>query len=254
MRSVLAFDMGHSRLDTRLVALGLTQTRSKARDLILRGFVTVNGVPCVKPGQEFCCSSIVSLADDAPKFVSRGAEKLIAGLNHFGFDPSQSVALDIGASTGGFTQVLLERGAQRVYAVDVGHQQLHTSLLHDVRVVSLEKQDARLLDEKLVPDRIDAIVADVSFISLTKVLVAPLALTSPGSWLLALVKPQFEVGRDGVGGGGIVRDKARRDASVAYVANWICSMPGWRTLGTLPSPILGGSGNQEFLIGAQRDE
>lgn len=204
--------------------------------------------------QEFCRAASIALAHDAPKYVLRGAEKLIAVLDHFGFNASNRVALDIGSSTGGFTQALLERGVRRVYAVDVGYQQLHASLRVDARVVSLEKQDARLLNEKLVPDRIDALVGDVSFISLTKVLGASLALTSPGAWLLALVKPQFEVGRDGVGSGGIVRDEVKRDASVAYVANWICSMPGWRTMGTSPSPILGGSGNKEFLIGARRDE
>lgn len=246
--------MGHSRLDTRLVSVGLAPTRSRARDLILRGYVTVNGVPCIKPGQEFSSAATIALADDAPKFVSRGAEKLIVGLEHFGFSASKRVALDIGASTGGFTEVLLLREARRVYAVDVGCQQLHSTLRDDPRVVSLENQDARLLNVQLIPDRIDAVVADVSFISLTKVLGAAIKLTSPGAWLVALIKPQFEVGRDGVGSGGIVRDADKREAAVATVANWISSMPGWRTLHTLPSPILGGSGNMEFLIGARRDE
>lgn len=246
--------MGHSRLDTRLVAVGLAPTRSRARDLILRGYVMVNGTPCIKPGQELSCAAAVALIDGAPKFVSRGAEKLIAGLDHFGFDATDRVALDIGASTGGFTEVLLLRGARRVYAVDVGRQQLHSTLRCDPRVVSLENQDARLLDAQLIPDRIEAVVADVSFISLTKVLGAAIALTSPGAWLVALVKPQFEVGRDGVGSGGIVRDEVKRDASVSAVAHWISSMAGWRMVGTLPSPILGGSGNMEFLIGAQRYE
>jgi 23S rRNA (cytidine1920-2'-O)/16S rRNA (cytidine1409-2'-O)-methyltransferase len=163
------------------------------------------------------------------------------------------VALDIGASTGGFTEVLLARGAARVYAVDVGHGQLHPRLAGDARVVSLERRDARSLDSSLIPEPAGAVVADVSFISLTKALPAPLALTHPGSWLVALIKPQFEAGPAAVGKRGIVRDPAARARAVELVRGWVARQPGWRVLDVIPSPIAGGSGNEEFLLGAVRE-
>lgn len=243
---------GASRLDAKLVAKGLAPTRSRARDLILRGFVRVDGAVCERPGYK-CGEARVELDDEAPCFVSRGAEKLIAALDGFGFDAGNRIALDVGASTGGFTQVLLQRGARRIYAVDVGRGQLHPTLRADARVISLEQRDARTLSSKSIPDAIEALVADVSFISLMKAVGPALALTAPGAWLVALVKPQFEVGPEGVGSDGVVRDEKLRSSAIEAVRSWIAEQPGWRVCGVIPSPILGGSGNVEYLIGAVRD-
>lgn len=240
------------RLDLALVARGLVATRAKARDLIARGEVRIEGETVLKPATSVRAEQAISVDAVSAAQVSRGAVKLAAALDAFGFDPAGLAALDVGASTGGFTQVLLERGARRVYAVDVGKGQLHASLLGDARVVVLEECDARTLDRTLVPDPIGAIVADVSFISLIKALPAALALAAPGCWLVALVKPQFEVGREGVGKGGVVRDAALRDRALADVRAWIAAQPGWTVVGTMPSPIEGGSGNVEFLIAAVR--
>jgi len=163
------------------------------------------------------------------------------------------VALDVGASTGGFTEVLLARGATKVYAVDVGHGQLHETIKAEPRVVVLERCDARALTREQVPEPIQAIVADVSFISLKKALPAALALAVPGAWLVALVKPQFEAGREAIGKGGIVRDPLVREAAAAQVASWVGSQAGWHVTGIVASPIEGGSGNQEYLLGARFD-
>ncbi len=162
------------------------------------------------------------------------------------------MALDIGASTGGFTDLLLTRGAAKVYAVDVGRDQLHAKLRADPRVVALEATDSRSLDRALVQEPVGAIVADVSFISLTLALPAPLSLAAPGAWLVALVKPQFEAGRKAVGKGGIVRSEAEREKAVTRVWEFLESR-GWRVLGVIPSPILGRGGNAEFLIGARHE-
>lgn len=243
--------MSASRLDARLVADGLVATRSRARDLILRGFVRVGGVTCVKPSQTCRPDACIEIASDAPAYVSRGAEKLLAALDHFGFDLTGQVALDVGASTGGFSQVLLERGARRVYAVDVGTAQLHPLLRADPRVVSLEHVDARNLAFEHVPEPIDVIVADLSFISLTKAIAPAMTLAAPGAHLVALIKPQFEAGPDAVGSGGIVRDPAIRQAAVDAVKSWIAAQPRWTILGVIASPLLGGSGNEEFLLGAR---
>lgn len=238
------------RLDEELVVRGLVASRSRARDLVRRGLVRVGAAVVEKPAQTVREADEITLAEGAGAHVSRGAEKLIAALDAFGLDPSRRVALDVGASTGGFTEVLLSRGATKVYAVDVGRGQLHVSLLGDPRVVSLEGIDSRTLDRTVIPKPVGAIVADVSFISLTLALPAALALAAPGCWFAALIKPQFEAGRDAVGKGGIVRDAAKRDAAVAKVRDWLASQPGWRVLGVVASPIAGGSGNQEYLIGA----
>ena len=168
-----------------------------------------------------------------------------------GLDAKGLVALDVGASTGGFTEVLLARGAERVIAVDVGRDQLHAKLRQDPRVVTLEETDARSLDAGTIGEPVAAIVADVSFISLTKVLPAALSLAAPGAWLVALVKPQFEVGREGVGKGGIVRDAEARARAVAEVRAFIDATSAWRVFAEMPSPIPGGSGNEEVLIGAR---
>jgi len=240
------------RLDVALVAAGFAPTRARARDLILRGFVRVNGALCDKPAQAVAPGATIQLADESPAFVSRGAEKLAAALDQFGFDPKGGVGLDIGASTGGFTQVLLGRGARKVYAVDVGHGQLHASLQNDPRVVSLESCDARRLTRHEVPEPPDLIVADVSFISLVKVLPAVLALAAPRAGLVALVKPQFELSPAEIGKGGIVRDEAARTRAVENVRAFIAAQAGWSVRGVVQSPILGGSGNVEFLLGAAK--
>jgi 23S rRNA (cytidine1920-2'-O)/16S rRNA (cytidine1409-2'-O)-methyltransferase len=181
--------------------------------------------------------------------LARGL-KLAAALDAFGLDPKGLIALDIGASTGGFTEVLLARGAGRVFAVDVGRDQLHGKLREDQRVVVLEGTDARALDAEIIGDPVGAIVADVSFISLTKALPAALSLAAPSAWLVALVKPQFEAGREAVGKGGIVRDAEARARAVAQVRAFINASPGCTVFAEMPSPIPGGSGNEEVLIGA----
>lgn len=241
------------RLDQEMVARGLVGSRSRARDAIRRGLVRVEGGVCHKPALLVRPEQVVTMADEAGRYVSRSGEKLAASLDRFGFDARGRIALDVGASTGGFTQVLLERGARRVYAVDVGHGQLQDAIAGDPRVVALERLDARALDRAVIPEPIEAIVADVSFISLTKALPAALALAARGAWLIALIKPQFEVGRDSVGKGGVVRDAAERERARRDVAQWLSAQAGWRVAGVTPSPIEGGSGNQEFLIGAEHN-
>lgn len=242
------------RLDMTLVERGLVASRARARDVIRRGLVLINGAVTDKPATLVDAGAQLSVLDGAgTEYVSRSALKLKAALDHFGFDPAGATALDIGASTGGFTQLLLERTAARVYAVDVGRGQLDHRLRDDPRVVSLEACDARTLDSRVVPHAVDAIVADVSFISLEKVLPAALALAGPRAWLIALAKPQFQVGPERVGKGGIVRDEGAREEAVSRVAAWLGSQPHWSVIGILPSPIDGGSGNREALIGARRD-
>lgn len=198
---------------------------------------------------------ILELQSDAPEFVSRGAEKLHAALETFGLSVAGRTALDIGASTGGFTEVLLKKGARKVYAVEVGSDQLHPSLREDARVISLEKCDARKLDHEKIGDEIDLIVADVSFISLAKVLLPALGLAAPNAQLVALIKPQFEVGPEKVARGGIVRDENTRLGAVEAFRNWLCTQPGnWSVMAEMKSPIKGGDGNVEYLIGAVRGD
>jgi 23S rRNA (cytidine1920-2'-O)/16S rRNA (cytidine1409-2'-O)-methyltransferase len=240
-----------TRLDRLLVETGLAPTRSQAADLVRRGCVNVAGVTALKPGALVAADAALSVGPGASPYVSRGGLKLEAALDTFGLEPKGRVALDLGASTGGFTDVLLARGAAKVYAVDVGREQLHAKLRADPRVVVLEATDARSLDASILEEKLGAIVADVSFISLTLVLPAALRLAAPGAWLVALVKPQFEVGRAGVGKGGIVRDEAARKKALASVRDFIEGQGGWTVVGEIASPILGGSGNEEFLIGAR---
>ena len=240
-----------TRLDTLLVDCGLATTRSRAADLVRRGAVRVGGVVAAKPGQLVARETVLAVSPGAGAYVSRGGLKLEAALDAFGLDAEGKVALDIGASTGGFTDALLGRGAAKVYAVDVGRGQLHGRLAADERVVALEATDARKLDRAVVPEPVSAIVADVSFISLTLVLPAALALAAPGAWLVALVKPQFEAGRAAVGRGGVVRKEEDRQRAVARVRDFTEAQPGWTVLGVMPSPIEGGSGNREFLLAAQ---
>jgi 23S rRNA (cytidine1920-2'-O)/16S rRNA (cytidine1409-2'-O)-methyltransferase len=239
------------RLDQRLVELGLAPSRARARALIEAGAVTVDGAVAAKPAQAVGAGARVEVTGEALPWVGRGALKLLHALDAFGFEPS-GLALDVGASTGGFTQVLLARGAARVYALDVGHGQLHPTLAADPRVVSLEGVNAREIPAGLVPP-VDWITADVSFISLEKALPGALALGKPGAVLVALVKPQFEAGRGHVGRGGIVRDPAIHDAVCARICNWLAGQ-GWRVTGVVPSPIEGGDGNREFLVAARKPE
>jgi 23S rRNA (cytidine1920-2'-O)/16S rRNA (cytidine1409-2'-O)-methyltransferase len=241
------------RLDVVLVERGLAPSRSRARDLIKYGKVLVDRQVCTKAGAEVGVEQMLTLEPASVGGVSRGGAKLAAALDAFGFKPKGRIALDVGASTGGFTEVLLERGAAKVYAVDVGHGQLHTRLKADPRVVSMEECDARSLTRELIPEPVGAIVADVSFISLAKALPAPLELAAPGAWLVALVKPQFEAGRARIGKRGIVRDERARHAAVEEVRAWLAAQESWRVVGVVPSPIRGGSGNEEFLMGARKD-
>jgi 23S rRNA (cytidine1920-2'-O)/16S rRNA (cytidine1409-2'-O)-methyltransferase len=239
------------RLDQILVEKALAPTRSRAADLIRRGAVRVGGVTVLKPGALVAADAELFVSPEASPYVSRGGLKLAAALDAFGLDPTGRIAMDIGASTGGFTEVLLARGAARVFAVDVGRGQLHGRLRADPRVVALEETDARSLDRALVGEAVTAITADVSFISLTQALPAALSLAVSGAWLVALVKPQFEAGRAAVGKGGVVRDPRERAKAVARVRGFIAGEPGWTLLGEMDSPIAGGSGNREILIGVR---
>lgn len=243
---------GRKRLDVALVERQLVPTRAKARDLILRGEVTVDGVPARRPAQPVGRGNRIELAEGASGWVSRGALKMVAALDAFGIDVTGRTALDVGASTGGFTEVLLARGARKVYAVENGRDQLAVRLRDDPRVVSMERTDARKLTSAEIPELVDIIVADVSFISLLKVLPFVLPLAAPGAALVALVKPQFEADRASVGKDGIVRDPEVRARALEAIRSWIADQPGWRVLGSISSPITGGSGNVEFLIGARR--
>lgn len=238
------------RLDILLVEKNLAPTRSRAADLVRLGAVSVGGVKAVKPGMLVASDARLEVVSEALPYVSRGALKLDAALEAFRFEAKGFVTLDLGASTGGFTEVLLARGAAKVYAVDIGTSQLHPRLRGDARVVCLEGTDSRALDAALIGEAIGAIVADVSFISLTKALPAALRLAGSGVWLIALVKPQFEAGREAVGKGGIVRDPAHRLEAVAGVRRFISATPGWIVTHEMVSPILGKDGNEEFLIGA----
>jgi 23S rRNA (cytidine1920-2'-O)/16S rRNA (cytidine1409-2'-O)-methyltransferase len=241
------------RLDQALVARGLVPTRARARDLILRGEVSIDGAAALKPAMLVSDAAQLDLLGGPSDYVSRGSLKLRAALAHFDFKADGRIALDIGASTGGFTEVLLQAGAQRVYAVENGQGQLHPRLVGDPRVHLLERTDARVLDRSLIAEPIAVIVADVSFISLTKALPAALRLAAPGCWLVALVKPQFEGDPHTTPRDGIVKNESARAAAVQRVALFVEAQPGWRIVGSLPSPIHGGDGNVEYLLGAVLD-
>ncbi|MCW5695926.1 MAG: TlyA family RNA methyltransferase [Bauldia sp.] len=240
------------RLDQALVSRGLARSRAQARDAILRGHVTVDGAAAQRPAMMVEAAAAVAVDDPSAGYVSRAALKLIAGLDAFGYDPAGRVALDLGASTGGFTQVLLERGAARVFAVDVGHGQLAPALAGDARIVAMEGVNARDLTPAMIAAPVDAVTADLSFISLRLALPPALELARPGAFAVILVKPQFEVGRDGLGKGGIVRDPVLAERAATDVAGWVSGQPGWTVDGLIPSPIAGGDGNREFLLGARR--
>jgi 23S rRNA (cytidine1920-2'-O)/16S rRNA (cytidine1409-2'-O)-methyltransferase len=239
------------RLDQALEARGLTPSRARARDAILRGTVEVNGIVAAKPNQQVDETDVITLYDPAAGYVSRAALKLIAGLDAGGIVPAGRTCLDLGASTGGFTQVLLERGARHVYAVDVGHGQLHDSLQHDSRVTSLEGVNGRDLTPDLIPEPIDLVVSDVSFVSILKVIFPALALCTPGATAIILIKPQFEVGRDNIGKGGIVTDPVPVDEAVERIVTAMAAA-GWDRTFAIPSPITGGDGNRETVAGFRR--
>ena len=241
------------RLDELLVRRGLFATRSRARDAILRGAVRVGGELARKPGQQVEGNADIAIEDPAGGYVSRAALKLIHGLDAFGFDPAGRNALDIGAATGGFTQVLLERGAKHVIAVDVGKGQMAPALAADPRVTGIEGLNARNLDKAMLGGRMpDMIVCDVSFISIRLALPPALALAAPAARAVVLVKPQFEVGREAIGKGGIV-DPGLAEETAHALRSWLDTQPGWRSVGLVPSPILGGDGNREFLLGGMKD-
>jgi len=235
------------RLDQRLVDLGLAPSRARARALIEAGAVTVDGAAARKPAQAVAPGAAVALIADPNPWVSRAALKLVHALDEFGLTP-HGAALDLGASTGGFTEVLLARGAARVFALDVGHGQLHPRIAADPRVVAHEGVNARDIPAGLVAP-VDWIVADLSFVSLEKALPGPLALAWPGAVLVALIKPQFEAGRAHVGRGGIVRDAGVHAAVRARIRDWL-ERRGWQVTGEAASPIEGVDGNREFLIAA----
>jgi 23S rRNA (cytidine1920-2'-O)/16S rRNA (cytidine1409-2'-O)-methyltransferase len=237
------------RLDTVLVERGLTETRARARAVIMAGSVYVDGVRTDKAGALVAEGSGVEVRDTSLKYVSRGGLKLEAALEEFGIDPSGWVAADIGASTGGFTDCLLKSGAAKVYAIDVGYGQLDWKLRQDPRVIIKEKLNARYIKPDDISEPVDIVVIDVSFISLTMIIPPALALLKPGGVLVALIKPQFEVGKGEVGKGGIVRDEVKRMEAVDKIRGHVQSL-GLGLLGVIPSPIEGAEGNKEFLIAA----
>jgi 23S rRNA (cytidine1920-2'-O)/16S rRNA (cytidine1409-2'-O)-methyltransferase len=242
-----------ARLDEALVERGFFSSRSRASDAVKRGTVRVGEAVVTKAGQLVRPDQPIAVDDPAQTYVSRAALKLIAGLDYFRIDPAGLVALDLGASTGGFTQVLLERDAARVFAVDVGHGQLHERVASDPRVVSLENRNARdLTDTDFAGETIQLIVCDVSFISLTLALPPALALAAPGARAVFLVKPQFEAGRDAIGKGGLLKDPAEAARVAGRLSAWLDEQPGWRALGLAPSPIEGGDGNREWLLGGEK--
>lgn len=244
--------MVKQRLDQALVELGLASTRSQAQGLIMAGQCLVDGRRADKSGFLVKADQEVALKNAGPKYVSRGALKLLHGLEHFELSPLGLNVVDIGASTGGFTEVLLEKGALNVWAVDVGHGQLAWKLRQDERVSVLEKTNARYLSKEQIGNRVDAVVCDASFISLKKVLPAALSMTGDCAWCCALIKPQFEAGRSQVGKGGVVRDDEVRQSVCTEIAAWFSSLKCWQVLGVTQSPILGPSGNAEFLIAARK--
>ncbi|MGU3493278.1 TlyA family RNA methyltransferase [Xanthobacteraceae bacterium A53D] len=239
------------RIDKLLVERGLFDSRARAQAAVLAGHVTADGAVVRKPSQEVDAQAEI-LAQDVHPFVSRGGLKLVAGLDAFGFDPAGKRALDVGSSTGGFTDVLLSRGAAYVLAVDVGHDQLHPRLRERSEVRVLEGTDIRRLAPEQVGAPVDMVVSDVSFISLALALPPALAFARPGAELVALVKPQFEAGPEAVKKGrGVVRDEAVHEAVCARVRGEVEAL-GWQVMGIVPSPIEGGDGNREFLLGAVR--
>jgi 23S rRNA (cytidine1920-2'-O)/16S rRNA (cytidine1409-2'-O)-methyltransferase len=240
------------RADQLLLEQRLAESRAKAQALILAGLVSRDGQRIDKPGEQFPADTTLAVKGRDHPWVSRGGVKLAHAIEQFQLEIAGRVALDIGASTGGFTDVLLAHGARRVYAVDVGHGQLAWKLRQDPRVVVQERLNARYLTSEQIPEPADIITCDASFIGLTTILPAPLALAAEQAQLVALVKPQFEVGREHVGKGGVVRDAGLQAEACERIAAWLAAQPGWMVAGLIESPILGPEGNREFLLYARR--
>ncbi len=241
-----------SRLDALVEARGLAESRTQAQALIRAGRIWSGDKRLDKPGHSVRSDLDLELRGAESLWASRGGFKLDHALRHFDIDATGAAALDVGASTGGFTDVLLAHGAARVYAVDVGRGQLLWRLSQDPRVVVLDRLNARYIGPAHVSEPVDIVTCDASFIGLETVLPAPLSLTGPGARLVALIKPQFEVGRDEVGKGGIVRNAAARAAACERVSAWLARQDGWRVLGIVESPIEGAGGNREYLIAGER--
>ncbi|HEX4370101.1 MAG TPA: TlyA family RNA methyltransferase [Rhizomicrobium sp.] len=239
------------RADVFLVEQGYAKSRSEAQAAIKAGLVKAGGARLSKPSQSVAADAPIEYRKPHP-FVSRAGGKLAAALDHFGLSPLDRVCLDLGASTGGFTQVLLERGAARVYALDVGHGQMNADLACNPRVHVRERVNARDLTRSDFPEPITALTADMSFISLKLALPPALALMASGAWAVILVKPQFEVGKAAIGKGGIVRDAKARGCALAGIVDFIAATPGWRVLGTMESPLAGGGGNIEYLLATSK--
>lgn len=244
--------MARRRVDQILVDRGLVESRTKAQALIMAGLVFSGEKRVAKAGDQVPEDALLQVRGQEHPWVSRGGCKLAHAIEHFSLSPEGRVCLDVGASTGGFTDVLLTHGAKHVYAVDVGHGQLAWKLRSDPRVTVLEKCNARYLDNTTIPEAPSVVVCDASFIGLRTVLPAALALTTENAWAVALIKPQFEAGRDQIGAKGVVRDPAVHDAVCETIFSWWSSLPGWKVLGIEPSPITGPEGNREFLIAAER--
>ena len=231
---------------------GLAETRNKAQSLVLAGLVYSGTRKLEKPGTQVRPDTDLTLRGQDHPWVSRGGLKLDHGLNHFSLDVAGVTALDIGASTGGFTDVLLNRGVAKVYSVDVGHGQLAWRLRQDDRVISYEKTNARYLTAEQIPEPIHLLVCDASFIGLRTVLPAGMELVSPGGQMIILIKPQFEVGREQVGKNGVVSDPALHKMVCELVENWVGNRPGWAVMGITESPVKGPQGNKEFLLAARK--
>jgi 23S rRNA (cytidine1920-2'-O)/16S rRNA (cytidine1409-2'-O)-methyltransferase len=240
------------RADQLLVDRGLVESRARAQALILAGKVFSGERRIDKAGQTLASDAALEVRGHDHPWVSRGGLKLAHALTQFHLSPERRVCLDVGASTGGFTDVLLTHGAAKVHAVDVGHGQLAWKLRSDPRVVVHEKTNARYLTREIIADPIDALVCDVSFIGLATLLPAPLALCAPGAWAIALIKPQFEAGPELVGRKGVVRDPEVHRAVCERIHAWWAALPCWHVLGITESPITGPEGNVEFLIAAER--
>ena len=249
---MFALKIAKRRADQLLVEQGLAESRAKAQALILAGVVSCAGRRIDKPGEQLAAHAALSVKGRDHPWVSRGGIKLAHALDHFGIVADGKSALDVGASTGGFTDVLLSRGAARVYAVDVGHGQLAWKLRQDPRVIVHERLNARYLTRAQVPEPVDVITCDASFIGLATVLPAALALAAEEAELVALVKPQFEAGREHVGKGGVVRDPAVHREVYERAIAWVAAQPGWTVVGVVESPVLGPQGNREFLLYARR--
>lgn len=242
-----------SRVDQLLVDRGLVESKAKAQALIMAGKVYSDTLRIDKPGHKVSVEIPLEVKGQDHPWVSRGGVKLAHGLEHFSINPTGMTCLDVGASTGGFTDVLLQNGARKVYAVDVGHGQLAWKLREDVRVVVLEKTNARHLTLEQIPEPIGLIVCDASFIGLQTVLPASLGLAASGAYLIALIKPQFEVGKDQIGKGGVVRDPELHQAVCEKIKNWLDGFDGWGVIGITESPLKGPEGNIEFLIAARKN-